>query len=76
MQLPTTKYQKFEKLVTAREIEILDLLSRGFSTEDIAGYLYISSETVKSHRRNLLQKVGARNVASLVRIGLEVGIII
>ncbi len=61
--------------VTDREIEVLNLISYGLSTHDIASNLYISFETVKSHRKNLLQKIGANNVAALVRRGLESGLI-
>ncbi len=61
--------------ITAREIEILHLISYGFSTKDIASSLYISCETVKSHRRKLLQKIGAHNTALLVRRGFEFGLI-
>jgi len=57
--------------ITHREIEILDLISFGLSTTDIAKSLYISFETVKSHRKNLLQKAGVKNVAALVRWGME-----
>ena len=61
--------------VTLREIEILNLISYGFSTRDIAASLYISFETVKSHRKSLLQKIGVSNVAALVRRGFEYGLI-
>ena len=61
--------------VTDREIEVLNLISYGLSTNDIATNLYISFETVKSHRKNLLQKIGVNNVAALVRRGLEYGLI-
>lgn len=61
--------------VTDREIEVLNLISYGLSSHDIAANLYISFETVKSHRKNLLQKIGVNNVAALVRRGLEQGLI-
>ena len=61
--------------VTNREIEVLNLISLGFSTGDIATVLYISYETVKTHRKHLLQKMSANNVAALVRRGCEYGLI-
>ncbi len=66
---------RYKVQMTTREIEILNLISLGFTTRDIAGNLFISCETVKSHRRNLLTKTGAKNVASLVRIGVKNGLI-
>ena len=61
--------------ITSREFEVLQLITFGFSTEEIARLLYISKETVKSHRRNLLQKVGAKNTALLVRRAFEFGLV-
>jgi DNA-binding NarL/FixJ family response regulator len=50
-----------------REVEILKLISLGYSTKDIANHLNVSNETVKSHRKNLLKKLSARNSANLIR---------
>jgi DNA-binding CsgD family transcriptional regulator len=61
--------------ITPRETEVLNLISFGYSTSDIAQYLYISMETVRTHRKNLLQKFGAKNTALLVRLSFELGLI-
>lgn len=63
-------YQKLEKL-TKRELEVLDLLSQSFTNEEIAEKIYISSDTVKTHIRNLFEKLEARNrvEATLIYIG-------
>ena len=52
--------------LTARELEVLDLLSRGFSSKDIAEKLFISPNTVEYHRKQLLRKTESRNVAELI----------
>jgi ATP/maltotriose-dependent transcriptional regulator MalT len=44
--------------LTPREWEVLDLLCTGQSTDDIANALVLSSETVRSHIKNLLRKLG------------------
>ncbi|MBK8504521.1 MAG: helix-turn-helix transcriptional regulator [Saprospiraceae bacterium] len=62
-------------LVTSRENEILDLISLGFSTDEIAEDLFLSSETVRTHRKSLLQKFKARNTAQLIRIAFEFGVL-
>jgi len=62
--------------LTNREKEILTLLADGLSTSDIAGKLSRDEETVKSHRKNILLKLGAKNVAEAVRIGIEKRLIV
>jgi NarL family two-component system response regulator LiaR len=44
--------------LTAREWEVLDLLCQGLSTEDIADMLVLSAETVRSHVKSVLRKLG------------------
>jgi DNA-binding NarL/FixJ family response regulator len=52
--------------LSVREIEVLGLIMLGYTNKDIADRLFISFETVKSHRKNILVKTGARNTAALV----------
>lgn len=54
-------------VVTHREIEILNLLSRGFSTKILASHLHISTHTVESHRKNLLTKFQVKNTPELIK---------
>lgn len=58
-------------LMTGREREVLELISRGFSTNEIAHNLFLSSETIRSHRKSMLSKLEARNTAQLIRIAFE-----
>lgn len=57
--------------LTEREVEVLDLICREYTNPEIAEKLYISVRTVDAHRRNLLQKTGARNTAGLVRYAIK-----
>ncbi len=61
--------------LTKREIEILKLIAGEFSNPEIAEQLFISIRTVDAHRRNLLEKLGAKNTAGLVKYALKHGII-
>jgi len=62
-------------LITTREREILNLISIGNSSTQIAKALYISIETVKSHRKNMRRKLEVCNSASMVRKAYDVGIL-
>lgn len=57
--------------ITDRELEILELIVKEHTNQEIAEKLYISARTVDAHRRNLLQKTGARNTAGLVKYAFQ-----
>jgi len=59
--------------ITCREQEILQLIADEQTTKQIAKHLYISDHTVFTHRKNLLDKLGAKNTAGLVRKAFENG---
>ncbi len=61
--------------LTKRETEILRLIFDGFTSMQIAEMLQISSGTVNTHRKRLLEKLNCGNTAQLIRAGLEKGII-
>ncbi len=61
------------KTITIREKEVLTLIADEYTTNEIATQLYISHDTAKTHRKNLLLKMKARNVAGLVRRAFETG---
>lgn len=52
--------------LSLREVEILGLIMLGYTNQQIAQKLFISYETVRSHRKNILMKTGAKNTAALV----------
>lgn len=60
----------FPKL-TERELEILNLICKEHSSQEIADKLFISFHTVESHRANLMHKSGTKNTAGLVRWAVE-----
>lgn len=61
--------------LTKRELEVLKLVAAGMTTAQIATALFISSYTAETHRRNLLQKLGLKNAAGLVRYAIENGLV-
>ena len=64
---------KTEVLLTRREIEVLRMIASERSNQEIADQLYISIRTVDTHRRNLLQKLGLKNTAGLVKYAIKNG---
>jgi two-component system response regulator NreC len=60
-------------LLTAREQEILELVSQGLTNQQIAQKLFISSRTIDTHRTNIMHKIGVHDVAHLVRYAIEHG---
>lgn len=65
----------FSELLTEREKQIIIRLSRGLNAEQIAEELNLSHHTIKTHRRNVLQKSGCTNTTELVAKCLTNGII-
>ena len=64
------KRKASEHDLTDREIDVLKLICQELTNQEIADKLHISVRTVDAHRRNLLQKTGARNTAGLVKFGI------
>jgi DNA-binding NarL/FixJ family response regulator len=52
--------------LTEREIEVLKLIGKGYSNDEIAEELFISKRTVDTHKSNLISKTGSKNVVSLL----------
>jgi NarL family two-component system response regulator LiaR len=63
---PTTGMRPVKSPLTPREWEVVDLLYEGRTTDEIADALVLSTETVRSHIKNLMRKLGARSRAEAV----------
>jgi len=61
--------------LSARELEVLKLITQENSNPEIAEKLFISIRTVDTHRRNLLEKLGVKNTAGLVKYAIQKGLI-
>ncbi|MEX0844472.1 MAG: response regulator transcription factor [Balneolaceae bacterium] len=67
-----TKHKDAEDVhITERELEILKLIVNEYTNQEIAEKLFVSVRTVDAHRRNLLQKTGAKNTAGLVKYAIK-----
>jgi DNA-binding NarL/FixJ family response regulator len=72
----TTEGDEFEEPLTAREIEVLELLAEGLANKAIADRLGISDQTVKFHVAAISAKLGAANRTDAVRRAVRRGLII
>lgn len=61
--------------LSRREREVLELILKEMTTQEIADALFISVNTVETHRASLFTKTGARNIAGLVKITIEKGLL-
>jgi NarL family two-component system response regulator LiaR len=61
--------------ITRREMEILELIAQGMSNREIAGKLFVSENTVKTHSSRVLDKLGAKRRTQAVQFGKEFGLL-
>jgi DNA-binding NarL/FixJ family response regulator len=61
--------------LTTREIEVLQLVASGHANKEISARLFINQETTKTHIKNILAKLGAKDRTHAVSLGLKRGII-
>jgi DNA-binding CsgD family transcriptional regulator len=64
-----------ELAITPRELEILNLIAAGLSNREIAGRLFVSENTVKTHSSRLFDKLGAKRRTQAVQLGKEARLI-
>lgn len=60
---------------SGKEIELIRLLSKQMTTKQISGHLNLSERTVEQYRSNINKRIGARNVAGIIKFALQNGII-
>jgi DNA-binding NarL/FixJ family response regulator len=75
VDVPATPIAPYGEPPTARQVEVLQLIADGLSNHEIARQLVISEETVKTHVRHLLAKLGANSRAHAVGVGLRTGLV-
>jgi DNA-binding NarL/FixJ family response regulator len=66
-----SRTDQFQLQLSTRELEILDLICKGMSNQEIGDELHISKRTVDKHRANILSKTDTKNTASLVMFAIE-----
>ena len=69
----TTEKMNGLAVLSKREKEILKLIGEGFTNIEISKQLFISIDTVDTHRKNLYTKLNVKNTALLIRYAIEHG---
>lgn len=59
------------EILTEREIEVITLIALEYSGKEISEFLFISSNTVETHRKNIMKKLKAKNTISLVKYAMK-----
>jgi len=60
--------------LTTRERQIAQLFAEGYTTNDIAGMLFLSAKTIATHRENMFRKLGIHSIAELTRYAIREGL--
>lgn len=64
-----------ENVLSKKETEVLGLISKGLTTNEIAAKLFVSSRTIETHRANILKKLEVKNTAELIKRAAEMNLI-
>ena len=57
--------------ISEREMEIIALIAEGFTNQEIAEKLFLSSHTINTHRKNIMAKLGVKNTAGIVMYAIK-----
>lgn len=61
--------------LTERELEVLQLVAEGLTSQEVGERLFISTRTVETHRKHIMEKLGLRTAADLVKYAIRRGLI-
>ncbi|XOV93415.1 MAG: response regulator [Bacteroidota bacterium] len=65
---PGKKYDHFKKILSKRELDVLELIVAGDDTKEIAEKLFISEKTAANYRISIQQKCGVKNIVQLIKL--------
>jgi DNA-binding NarL/FixJ family response regulator len=70
-----TSYVNFNEPLTKRELQVLELTCKEYSSKEIGKMLYLSERTVEGHKKNLIIKFGVKSTIGLVKKALSLNIV-
>lgn len=71
IQMTVPVHGKTATILSERELEILQLISFGHTSQEIADKLFLSPHTITNHRKNMLARSRCSNFAELVRVAIN-----
>ena len=64
-----------EDILSSKENEVLELISKGYTTKKIAERLFVSTRTIETHRSNIIKKLKVKNTAELIKKAVKLKLI-
>lgn len=64
-----------EDILSSKENEVLELISKGYTTKKIAEKLFVSTRTIETHRSNIIKKLKVKNTAELIKKAVKLKLI-
>ncbi len=62
-------------MITKREIEVIKLIAQEYTTQEIADQLFVSTNTVATHKRNLFVKMDVKNSVGMIKKAVDWGLL-
>lgn len=64
-----------EDILSNKETQVLELISQGLTTKEIAAKLFVSTRTIETHRANIIKKLEVKNTAELIKKAAKINLI-
>ena len=69
------KYDETKDLFSERELQIIKMICKEDKSKEIADKLFINVRTVETHRKNVMERCGAKNIIGVILFAIKSGII-
>ncbi len=74
-EVATAADEDISKMLTQRELEVMELCAQGMSAQDIAEKLFLSRRTIEWHKSHIFEKMGFKNIGELINYAFSHGIL-
>lgn len=74
-EVATAADEDISKMLTQRELEVMELCAQGMSAQEIAEKLFLSRRTIEGHKSHIFEKMGFKNIGELINYAFSHGIL-